>query len=56
MMYAIYLSIYQMYQFMVSLAIILGLGDGQSSGHTSENARAVIFLYFFLFSPSEDLP
>jgi hypothetical protein len=31
----------------------LGLDDERESGDTSENAGAVIFLYFFHSSPSE---
>ena len=30
-----------------------GLGNERYSGHTSENAGAAIFLYFFHSSPSE---
>jgi hypothetical protein len=43
------------YQFIISLAIVfrIQLGNERSSGRTSENAGATIFLNFFHSSPSE---
>jgi hypothetical protein len=41
------------YQFVISLLIASDIGDERCPVHTSENAGAAIFRYFFHSSPSE---